>query len=148
MQEAVKRIGIGSDHAGYLYKQKISEHLRVRGIEVSDFGTDSQEPVDYPQFIRPVAEAVAQGRVQAGVVLGGSGNGEAITANKVRRIRCALCWNVQSARLAKEHNNANMISIGQRLVSLDDALAIVDTWLNARFQGGRHARRIAQIEQD
>ncbi|MEJ2323977.1 MAG: ribose-5-phosphate isomerase [Nitrospirota bacterium] len=140
------KIAMGSDHAGYRYKEMLKEHLASGGHEVVDFGTNSEEPVDYPLFIRPAAEAVARGECDLGVVLGGSGNGEAITANKVRGIRCAVCWNVQSARLAREHNDANVISLGQRLVSAETAREIVDAWLSAEFQGGRHARRIRMIE--
>lgn len=140
------KIAMGSDHAGYRYKEMLKEHLATGGHEVVDFGTNSEEPVDYPLFIRPAAEAVARGECDLGVVLGGSGNGEAITANKVRGIRCAVCWNVQSARLAREHNDANVISLGQRLVSAETAREIVDAWLSAEFQGGRHARRIKMIE--
>ena len=110
-------------------------------------GTYSDEAVDYPQWIRPVAEAVANGEYQRGIVLGGSGNGEAIVANKVRGIRCTLCWNVESAKFARQHNDANVLSIGQRLVSEQTALEVVDAWLNTEFEGGRHERRIKQIEQ-
>ena len=141
----IQKIAIGSDHAGFAYKEQIVAFLRSEGIEVADMGTDSEEPVDYPLLIRPVAEAVAHGAYPAGIVLGGSGNGEAMVANKVRGIRCALCWSVETARLAKEHNDANMISIGQRTISLETALAVVDAWLSAEFQGGRHARRVQEI---
>jgi len=144
--ERISKIAIGSDHAGFRYKEEIKAFLKAKGIKVGDFGTDSEEPVDYPRFIRPVAEAVAKGEYPAGIVLGGSGNGEAIVANKVKGIRCALCWSEQTARLAKEHNNANVISIGQRTISLDTALKVVETWLDAEFEGGRHERRIRQIE--
>ena len=140
------KIAIASDHAGYRYKEKIKEHLTSMGHQVKDFGTDSEEPVDYPLFIRPVAEAVARGKCDQGIVLGGSGNGEAIVANKVRGIRCAVCWNTDSARLAREHNDANVISLGQRMMSPETALEIVDTWLSAQFEGGRHKRRIEQVE--
>jgi ribose 5-phosphate isomerase B len=140
------KIAIASDHAGYRYKEIIKEHLKSKGIEVQDFGTDSEEQVDYPLFIRPAAEAVAAGQCDQGVILGGSGNGEAITANKVRGIRCAVCWSAESARLAREHNDANIISLGQRMISPETALEIVDTWLDAKFEGGRHKRRIAQLE--
>jgi ribose 5-phosphate isomerase B len=102
--------------------------------------------VDYPLFIRPVAEAVARGEFERGVVLGGSGNGEAITANRVKGIRCALCWNVESARLGREHNNANMISLGQRMIPLETALEIVRVWLDTPFEGGRHQHRIDLID--
>ena len=141
------RIGIGSDHAGYAYKEMLITMLRSRGHEVVDFGTSSPEPVDYPKYIRPVALAVAAGECERGIVLGGSGNGEAIVANRVRGIRCALCWNVESARLGRLHNDANMISIGERMVSREDAVAIVDTWLTTAFEGGRHIRRIQMIDE-
>lgn len=140
------RIAIGSDHAGFEYKQMLITVLRARGHEVMDFGTDSPESVDYPKFIRPVAEAVAGGEFERGIVLGGSGNGEAMVANRVKRIRCALCWNVESARLARAHNDANMISLGERMMSREDAVAIVDTWLTTEFEGGRHVKRIAMID--
>src|SRR5438046_2576182 len=110
-------IAIGSDHAGFTYKEKIKEFLSALGHRVTDFGTHSEEPVDYPRFIRPVAEAVARGDAERGVVLGGSGNGEAMTANRIKGVRCALCWNVETARLARQHNDANMISLGQRMLS-------------------------------
>lgn len=146
MAESIRRIAVGCDHAGFQYKEKIKEFLVSKGIDVKDFGTNSEEPVDYPVFFRLLAEAVAKGEFPVGIVLGGSGNGEAIVANKVKGIRCALCWNVESACLAKEHNNANMISIGQRMISLEIALKIVDAWLDADFQAGRHERKIKQIE--
>jgi len=140
------KIAIGSDHAGFQYKEKIKELLRSLRHEVKDFGTDSSEPVDYPLFIRPVAEAVARGECERGIVLGGSGNGEVITANRVKRVRCALCWNVKSARLGRRHNNANVISIGQRMVSLETALKMVRVWLETPFEGERHQRRIDLID--
>lgn len=139
-------IALASDHAGFNLKETAKGHLRAEGYEVRDFGTDSDEPVDYPDFIRPAAESVRSGESEAGVVFGGSGNGEAIAANKVQGIRCAVCWNIRSAELAKEHNNANMISIGARLIHTDEALAIIDAWLQAEFEGGRHERRIAKVE--
>ena len=140
------RVAIGSDHAGFTYKEKIREFLAEQGHQVHDLGTYSDESVDYPQWIRPVAEAVANGEYQRGIVLGGSGNGEAIVANKVRGIRCTLCWNVESAKFARQHNDANVLSIGQRLVSEQTALEVVDAWLHTEFEGGRHERRIKQIE--
>jgi ribose 5-phosphate isomerase B len=142
------RIAIASDHAGYRLKEVIKEHLDVAGHEVSDFGTNSEDPVDYPDYVRPAARSVVEGRSEVGIVLGGSGNGEAMTANKVRGVRCAVCWNVASARLAKEHNDANMIAIGARLVSERTAIGLVDAWLEASFQHGRHARRISKLERE
>jgi len=140
------RIAIGSDHAGYSHKQAIIRHLAARGISVQDFGTDSTESCDYPDFIRPVAEAVANGQFDYGIVLGGSGNGEAITANRTPGIRCGLCWNEQIAIWNRSHNNANMLSLGERTVSEQQALSIVDTWLETDFEGGRHIRRIEKID--
>lgn len=142
------QIAIGSDHAGFEYKEGLKLYLMELGHTVHDFGTHSASPVDYPLFIRPVAEAVALGEFDRGIVLGGSGNGEAIVANRVRGIRCALCWNLKTARWAREHNNANLLSMGQRLLSFDEARAIVDVWLETEFAGGRHARRIRMIDRN
>jgi ribose 5-phosphate isomerase B len=140
------RIALASDHAGFRYKTLIERQLRERGHEVVDFGTSSDAPVDYPTFIRRAAQAVASGECERGIVLGGSGNGEAMVANRLRGIRCALCWSVESARLARAHNDANMLSLGERLLQEDELRAIVDTWLATPFEGGRHARRIAAID--
>ncbi len=142
------KIAIGSDHAGFRYKEAIKRFLNELGHAVDDFGTDSEEPVDYPLFIRPVALAVARGEADRGVVLGGSGNGEAMVANRVKGVRCALCWNIKAARLARQHNDANMISIGQRMITEEVALEIVRTWLETPFEGGRHLRRIQLIDQE
>ena len=139
-------IGIGSDHAGYEYKEEIKAYLSGQGHDVRDFGTDSNESVDYPLFIRPVAEAVASGECERGIVLGGSGNGEAMVANRVAGVRCALCWSAETAKLSRQHNNANMISLGQRLITRDTAIEIVRVWLETPFEGGRHEQRIAQID--
>ncbi|MDA1065827.1 MAG: ribose 5-phosphate isomerase B [Verrucomicrobia bacterium] len=142
----MERIAIGTDHAGFQLKEVLKAHLEENGYEVDDFGTNSPASVDYPDFIRPAAESVASGKNDLGIVLGGSGNGEAIVANKVAGIRCGLCWNEASARLTKEHNNANVISIGARMVTPETAKAIVDTWLNASYEGGRHQARLDKIE--
>ena len=142
------KIAIGSDHAGFNYKEKIKQYLSALGHEVTDFGTYSEEPVDYPLFIRPVAEGVAHGDFERGVVLGGSGNGEAMAANRVKGVRCALCWNVKSAQLARQHNDANLISLGERMLSEDEALEILRAWLDTPFEGGRHLRRIQLLDQD
>ncbi|BBO31914.1 ribose 5-phosphate isomerase B [Lacipirellula parvula] len=139
-------IAIGSDHAGYRYKELIKSHLQAAGHTVKDFGTNSPEAVDYPLYIRPAAEAVASGECERGIVLGGSGNGEAIVANRVKGVRCALCWNLESAKLGRQHNNANVISIGERMVTEQMALDIVDAWLATPFEGGRHQRRIDLID--
>lgn len=141
------KIAIGSDHAGFDYKGKIKILLRQLGHVCQDFGTQSNTPVDYPVYIRPVAEAVARGEFDRGIVLGGSGNGEAIVANKVRGIRCGLCWNAETARLNRLHNDGNVLSIGQRMISEEIALEIVRVWLATPFEGGRHLNRIHQIEQ-
>jgi ribose 5-phosphate isomerase B len=140
------KIGIGSDHAGYRYKERIKDWLAERGHEVEDFGTHSTASVDYPLYIRPVAEAVASGACERGIVLGGSGNGEAMVANRVHGVRCALAWNVESARLARAHNDANVLSIGERLIPWELVEEILDTWLTTPFDGGRHERRIRLID--
>ena len=140
------RVAIGSDHAGFQFKAALIEVIQELGHAVTDFGTFSEEPVDYPDFIRPVAEAVARGEYDRGVVLGGSGNGEAIVANKVRGIRCALCWDATTARLARQHNDANIVSLGQRVVSQEAAKDVVRVFLATDFEGGRHIARIAKIE--
>jgi ribose 5-phosphate isomerase B len=142
------KIAIGSDHAGFRYKERLRELLASEGHEVTDFGTDSEESVDYPRFIFPVALAVARGTHERGIVLGGSGNGEAMAANRVRGVRCSLCWNEESARLARSHNDANVLSLGERLLSWESAMAIVRVWFATPFEGGRHQRRIAQLDGD
>ena len=139
------KISLGSDHAGFRYKEKVKELLGALGHEVKDFGTFSEEPVDYPLFIRPAAEAVARGECDRGIVFGGSGNGEAMVANKVHGVRCALCWNEESARLSRQHNDANVLSMGERLIPEDLALQIVRIWLETGFDGGRHQRRVAML---
>lgn len=141
------KLAIGSDHAGYKYKEEIKKHLAALGHEVEDFGTHTEEPDDYPVFIRPVALAVAAGKFERGIVLGGSGNGEAMVANRIRGIRCALCWDLRSARFGRQHNDANVLSLGQRMISIEAALEIVDVWLTTPFEGGRHVARIKQIDE-
>ena len=142
----VMKIALGSDHAGFAYKEQIKSLIASLGHEARDFGTDSAAPVDYPLFIRPAAEAVAHGDCERGIVLGGSGNGEAIVANKVRGIRCALCWSLDTARWSREHNDANVLALGQRTIPIELALDIVRIWLATPFAGGRHAIRIKEIE--
>lgn len=144
----VMKIAVASDHAGFQYKELIKEYLLGKNFTVCDFGTHSEDMVDYPKCINPAARAVSAKECECGIIFGGSGNGEAIVANRIVGIRCAVCWNVKSARLAREHNDANMISIGQRMVSSDLAIKIVKTWLDARFAAGRHLRRIKQIDAD
>lgn len=140
------KIAIGSDHAGFEYKEQIRRYLAEKGNQVKDFGTYSPRRCDYPDFIRPVAEAVSAGEFERGIVLGGSGNGEAMVANKVRGVRCALCWDLRSARLSRAHNDANVLSLGQRMISLEAALEIVQLWLDTPFDGGRHVARIEKFE--
>jgi ribose 5-phosphate isomerase B len=147
-EENQMKIAIGSDHAGFRYKEKIKEFLQERAHEVIDFGTFSEEPVDYPLFIRPVAEAVARGEAERGIVLGGSGNGEAMAANRIKKVRCALCWNEEVARLARAHNDSNVLSLGERLIAEETALEIVRVWLETPFDGGRHVRRIQLLDAD
>jgi ribose 5-phosphate isomerase B len=143
---AQMRIVIASDHAGFHYKERIKGLLAIRGHEVTDFGTDSTDPVDYPEFIRPAAEAVARGEFDQGIVLGGSGNGEAMVANRIPGVRCAVCWNVTSTRYARLHNDANVLALGERLVPSDELEPILDTWLTTPFEGGRHQRRIDALD--
>ncbi len=142
------KISLGTDHAGFKLKEKVKQLLESLGHEVTDFGTFNEEPVDYPLFIRPAAEAVARGECERGIVFGGSGNGEAMAANKVRGVRCALCWNEEVAALSRQHNDANVLSLGERVIPEATALALVRVWLTTDFEGGRHARRIAELEVD
>lgn len=140
------KVGVGSDHAGYRYKQAILEHLRNLGHEAVDYGTHSPESTDYPLFVRPVAVDVAQGTLDRGIVLGGSGNGEAMVSNRVPGIRCGVAWNEESARLTRQHNDANMLSLGERMMTLETALRLVEIFLEEPFEGGRHVRRIELID--
>ena len=140
-------LAIGSDHAGFTYKEAIKAMLASEGHIVRDFGTNSEAPVDYPDFVRPVAEAVAKGEFERGIVLGGSGNGEAMVANRICGIRCGLCWNEQVAIWNRSHNDANMLSLGQRTMTEAEAFAIVRIWLVTPFEGGRHIARIHKIDQ-
>ncbi len=139
------KIALGTDHAGYELKERIRQHLTEKGHEVQDFGTYSAETCDYPDFIYPAALAVGRGECDRAVVMGGSGNGETMVANKVRGVRCAVVWNEELARLSRTHNDANVISIGARMVSVELALKMVDIWLTTPFEGGRHARRLEKL---
>ncbi|PYK89063.1 MAG: ribose-5-phosphate isomerase [Verrucomicrobia bacterium] len=131
------KISLGSDHAGFKLKERVKALLGQLGHEVKDLGTFAAEPpVDYPLFIRPAAEAVARGECERGIVFGGSGNGEAMVANKVHGVRCALCWNLESAQLSRKHNDANVLSLGERLIEENLALEIVRVWLTTEFEGG------------
>jgi ribose 5-phosphate isomerase B len=140
------KVAIGSDHAGFAYKCEFIALIKEMGHEVQDFGTDSEASVDYPDYIRPVAEAVARGEFERGIVLGGSGNGEQMAANKVKGVRCALCWDATTARLARRHNDANVLSVGQRVVGIETAKEVLRVFMTTDFEGGRHVARIAKIE--
>jgi ribose 5-phosphate isomerase B len=141
------RIALGTDHAGFHLKERLKTLLVALGHEPVDFGTHSDASADYPVYVRPAAEAVARGECDRGIVLGGSGNGEAMCANRVKGVRCALCWSVQVAELARRHNDANVISLGARLTSDADADAIVKAWLATPFDGGRHETRIRMLDE-
>lgn len=139
------KIAIASDHAGYRLKEDLKSLLFELGHEVLDFGTHSEDPVDYPDFMVLAAEAVSRGTCERGIVLGGSGTGEAIVANKIPGIRCALCHDVTTARLSRSHNDANLLAMGQRIIGTDVARDLVRAWLDTPFEGGRHQRRINKI---
>jgi ribose 5-phosphate isomerase B len=139
------RIAIASDHAGFPMKQVVVEHLRQAGHDVRDLGTDSEVPVDYPPFCAAAGRSVVGGDAEVGIVIGGSGQGEAIAANKVRGVRAALCHDETTARLARLHNDANVLSLGARILGTELALVIVDTFLGGAFEGGRHVARLAEI---
>ena len=139
------KIALGSDHAGVEYKKAIVEHLKNKGIETQDFGPQTTESVDYPDYIHPVADAVEKGDADMGIILCGSGNGAGMTANKHQGIRAALCWMPEIARLARAHNDANVLDIPARFVSQETALEMVDIFLSEPFEGGRHQRRIDKI---
>lgn len=138
-------IAIGNDHAGTDYKKAIQKHLENKGHSVLNFGTDATESVDYPDFVHPTAQAVEQGRATFGIVICGSGNGVAITANKHQGIRAALCWTKEIAELARLHNDANIVAIPARYTSQEQAIAIVETFLNTTFEAGRHQNRVEKI---
>ncbi|MGB3181469.1 MAG: ribose 5-phosphate isomerase B [Cyclobacteriaceae bacterium] len=140
-----KRIAIGGDHAGYEYKQTIKAMLEEKGFEVGDFGPPSADSVDYPDFAHPLSTAVEKGTYHQGILICGSGNGVAITANKHKGIRAALCWNEELSALSRQHNNANVLCIPSRFISLEDAEKIATTFLNTEFEGGRHERRVGKI---
>ena len=139
------KLAIGNDHAGTDYKLAVVNHLKDQGHEVINFGTDSNDSVDYPDFVHPVAEAVENGSADLGILICGSGNGVAMTANKHQKVRAALCWTKEITALAREHNNANVICIPARFTSMPQAVGMVDTFLNTDFEGGRHQRRVEKI---
>ena len=139
------KIAIGNDHAGTTYKFKIVEFLENKDIDVTNFGTNDDQSMDYPDAIHPVAEAVESGKADLGIIICGSGNGAAMTANHHQKIRAALCWNNELVSLARQHNDANILSIPARFVSKEDALQFVNTFINTEFEGGRHQTRIDKI---
>ena len=139
------KISIGNDHAGTDYKFKILEHLESKNIMVNNYGTNSNESVDYPDFVHPVAQDVENNNTDLGILLCGSANGVAMTANKYQGIRAGLCWNNEIVELIRQHNNANILCIPARYTSVDDIIEMVDTFITTEFQGGRHQRRVDKI---
>ncbi len=147
MNLSVKRIAIGSDHAGFELKQHLISYLANKGLTVDDHGTDSTQSVDYPEFCANVARTVRDNKADIGIVLGGSGQGEQIAANKINGVRAALCNDLYLAEMARSHNNANVLSIGARVVTPELAEQIVDKFLSTEFEGGRHQRRVEQLRE-
>ncbi len=145
MGEKKQTLALASDHGGYWMKDFIALKLREQGYEVKDFGTQSGESVDYPDFIHPMANAVNKGEFERGIILCGSGNGAQMTANKYPNVRAGLCWDVEQARLIRMHNNANILSLPGRFVTFDEAWKMVEVFLQTPFEGGRHAQRVAKI---
>jgi len=141
------KIGIGADHGGFELKHIVVRHLEARGHEVYDYGCDTPASVDYPDFALPVSQAVTAGQVDAGILICGTGIGMSIAANKVRGIRAAVCGDTYSARMSRQHNEANILCLGGRVLGVGLALDIVDSWLNASFEGDRHSRRVDKIAQ-
>ena len=140
-------IAMASDHGGYQLKKIVKEHLTERGYKIVDLGTHSEESVDYPEYGKACAEAVAGGKADVGIVCCGTGIGISIAANKVKGIRCGLCTSVEMAQLTKKHNNANMLAMGGRIISPEMAIKITDAWLDTEFEGGRHQRRIDMLDE-
>jgi ribose 5-phosphate isomerase B len=138
-------IAIGADHAGFEYKELLKTYLAEKGYTVLDFGTNSTASVDYPDYVHPLAAEVASGQIELGILICGSANGVCMTANKHRDIRAALCWNFEVAKLARQHNNANIICLPARFVTIDDAQQMVDAFLTTEFEGGRHQTRVDKI---
>jgi ribose 5-phosphate isomerase B len=139
------KIVIGADHAGFEDKEKIKRQLEELGVEYEDVGTDSTESVDYPIYAKKVAEKVAGGEAEQGILVCGSGNGMQIAANKVHGVRAALAWNAETARLARQHNDANVLSVPARMIPPEEVAKVIESWLGAKFEGGRHARRVEEI---
>lgn len=140
-------IALGSDHAGFRYKELVKELLTQKGHDVLDFGTHSADPCDYPDFIFPAARAVQSGQAARGFIFGGSGNGEAICANRLPGVRCAVVWSPFTAEMARAHNDANVMSVGERTIAEDVLREVVEIFMRTEFEGGRHARRIGKIDQ-
>lgn len=140
-------IAIASDHGGFELKEKVKEHLRERNVKFVDLGTNSTESVDYPVYGKACAEAVASGKAERGIVICGTGIGISIAANKVKGIRCGLCTSVEMAKLTRQHNNANMLAIGGRILETETAFAIVDAFIDTQFEGGRHKRRTDMLDE-
>ena len=138
-------ISTGCDHAGFPYKQAIIDLLKSKGLQVTDFGTNSKDSVDYPDYVHPAMEAIESGRCQMGVLICGSANGVAMTANRHQGIRAAICWEEEIAALARQHNDANVICIPARFVSSEKALKMIETFLSTDFEGGRHQNRVNKI---
>ncbi len=147
MNHSGRILVIGADHGGYEMKEFLRKRLTEAGYEIKDFGTNSEESVDYPDIIHPLASAINRGEYERGIILCGSGNGAQITANKYSNIRAALCWNEEQARLSREHNDANILSLPGRTIDLELALKMALIFLNTDFEGGRHARRVSKISQ-
>ena len=139
------KISIGNDHAGVSYKEAIIAYLEEKGFEVQNYGTDTEDSVDYPDYIHPVAKDVSDGKADLGIIICGSGNGAAMTANKHQKVRAALCWTKEIVALAREHNNANILSLPARYISIPQALAMVETYISTDFEVGRHQGRIDKI---
>lgn len=139
-------IALGADHAGFRYKEIIKSYLIGKRYNITDFGTDSEDVCDYPEFIFPVARAVQERRAERGIVVGLSGNGEAMAANRLVGVRCSLCFNTLSAVLARRHNDANILSLGQCFISENELIQVVENWLSTPFEGGRHLRRIKKLD--
>jgi len=139
------KVALGADHAGYEYKEVIKKHLATQNVIITDFGTNSAESVDYPDYVHPTAKAVTSGEATFGILVCGSANGVAITANKHQGIRAAISWGNDLARLARQHNNANILCIPARFVSTETALEMIDIFLSTEFEGGRHARRVSKM---
>ena len=140
-----KIIPIASDHAGFELKEKLKVYLQSKGLQIKDFGCYSDESVDYPDIIHPIANQIDRGEYEFGFIMCGSGNGVSMVANKCPHVRCALCWNAEISALAKKHNNANIVALPARFISFEEAKQIVDSYLCAEFEGGRHQRRVEKI---